>query len=152
MDSSKYSEPEDYLSIVGSFFQFVREHVLFPFNQHFQEYPVTSSLILSVFLLIGITVFLFLYVIYLRIRFNRYQNLKTFKFNIWEQNLLPLILDGEDISGLMKTIKKSEYDLFGEFITPYLKDTKGDSLTRMINILREIGVVKRERYHLKHSQ
>jgi HEAT repeat protein len=62
-----------------------------------------------------------------------------------------LILDGEDISGLMKTIKKSEYDLFGEFITPYLKDTKGDSLTRLINILREIGVVKREKYYLKHS-
>jgi HEAT repeat protein len=151
MDSSKYSELEDYLKIGSSFLQFIREHVLFPFNQHFQDYPVTTSLIMSVFLLIGITVFLFLYVIYLRIKFNRYQNLKTLKFGIWEQNLLPLILDGADISGLMKTIKKSEYDLFGEFITPYLNDTKGDSLTRMINILREIGVVKRERHHLIHS-
>jgi HEAT repeat protein len=62
-----------------------------------------------------------------------------------------LVLDGADISTFIKTIKKSEYELFGEFITPYLNDLKGDSLARMINILREIGVVKREQYQLKHS-
>lgn len=151
MDVFKYSELKDYLKIDSSFLQTIGEQVLFPFNEHFREFPVTTSLILSVFLLIGITVFLFLYVIYLRIKFNRYQNLKTHKFDIWEENLLPLIMDGEDVSGLIKTIKKSEYDLFGEFITPYLNDTKGDTLARMINILREIGVVKRERHQLRHS-
>ena len=151
MDSSKYRELEDYLKLDTSFWQFVSEQIFFPFNQHFQEHPVTTSLIMSVFLLIGITVFLFLYVIYMRIKLNRYQILRTHKFSIWEQNLLPLILDGADISGLIKTIKKSEYDLFGEFITPYLNDTKGDTLTRMINILREIGVIKRERFQLRHS-
>ena len=147
MDSSQYWK----LQIDSSFFQVIGEQLLFPFNQHFQEYPVTSSLIMSVFLLIGLTVFLFLYVIYLRIKFNRYLNSKTRNFAIWEQDILPLILDGEDISSLVKNIKKKDYDLFGEFITPYLNDLKGDSLTRMINILRELGVVKRERYQLKHS-
>ena len=151
MDLSKYRELNNFLKIDNSFLQLIGEQVLFPFNQHFQEYPVTTSLIMSVFLLIGLTVFLFLYVIYLRVKFNRYQNLKTRRFAVWEQDILPLILDGEDISPLIQTIKKSEYDLFGEFITPYLNDLKGDSLTRMINILREIGVVKRERRHLKNS-
>jgi HEAT repeat protein len=151
MESPQYWELDGYLKIDNSFLRFISEQVFFPFNQYFQEYPVTTSLIMSVFLLIGITVFLFLYVIYLRIKFNRYQNLKDRKFVIWEQNLLPLIIDGANISSLIKTIKKSEYDLFGEFITPYLNDTKGDTLTRMINILREIGVIKRERFHLKYS-
>ncbi len=151
MDYSKDLEFEDSLKVVNSFWQFITEQVLFPFNQHFQEYPVTTSLIMSVFFLIGITVFLFLYVIYIRIKFNRYQNLKARNFARWEESILPLIIDGEDISSLIKTIKKREYDLFGEFITPYLNDTKGDTLTRMINILREIGVVKRERFYLKYS-
>ena len=127
------------------------EQVLFPFSQHFQEHPITTALIMSVFLLIGVTVFLFVYAIYLRIKLNRYQNLKARKFVIWEQNFLPLIIDEADISPLIKTIKKSEYDLFGEFIAPYLNDIKGDTLTRMISILREIGVAKRERHRLKHS-
>ena len=151
MDSSEHREFSDFLSIDDSFWQSITDKVLFSFNQYFQEYPLTTSMILSIFLLIGITVFLFLYVIYLRIQFNRYQNLKALKFEIWEENLLPLIIDGSDISTLVKTIKKSEYELFGEFITPYLNDTKGDTLARMINILREIGVVERERFHLKHS-
>jgi HEAT repeat protein len=127
------------------------EQVFFPFSQHFQEHPITTALIMSVFLLIGVTVFLFVYAIYLRIKLNRYQNLKARKFVIWEQNFLPLIIDEADISPLIKTIKKSEYDLFGEFIAPYLNDIKGDTLTKMIGILREIGVTKRERHHLKHS-
>jgi hypothetical protein len=134
-----------------SFLRFISEQVFFPFHKHFQEYPVTTALIFSVFLLIGITVFLFFYVIYLRLKINRYQKLKARKFVVWERNLLPLILDGADISTFIKTIKKSEHEMFGEFITPYLDDTKGDSLERMINILREIGVGKRERYKLNHS-
>ncbi len=151
MDTFKYSGTEDYLKIDSSLLQTIADQVLFPFNEHFQKFPITTSLILSVFLLIGITIFLFLYVIYLRLKYNRYQNLKARKFQIWEENLLPLIMDGEDIFGLIKTINKSEYDLFGEFITPYLNDTKGDTLARMINILREIGVVKRERHQLRNS-
>ena len=152
MDFFKYREFDGYLRIDDSFLQAIGKQAFFPFNEHFREFPITTSLILSVFLLIGITIFLFLYVIYLRIKFSRYQNLKARKFVIWEENLLPLIMDGEDITSLIKTIKKSEYDLFGEFITPYLNDTKGDTLARMINILREIGVVKRERHHLRHSR
>ena len=151
MDLSKYWTLSGYLKIDNSFLQSIGEQALFPFEKHFHEFPVTTSLILSVFFLIGITIFLFLYVIYLRIKFNRYQKLKTLKFDEWGQDILPSILDGEDISGLIKNIKKSEYDLFGEFITPYLNDTKGDTLARMINILREIGVVKRERHQLRHS-
>ncbi len=151
MDSPKFWELDGYLKIDNSFLRFINEQVFFPFNKHFQEYPVTTALIFSVFLLIGITVFLFLYVIYLRFKFNRYQKLKSRKFVVWEQNFLPLILDDADISTLIKTIKKSEYELFGEFITPYLNDMKGDSLIRMTDILREIGVVKRERRQLKHS-
>lgn len=152
MDFPRFWELDSYLKIDNSFLQSIGDQVIFPFGKHFQEFPVTTSLILSVFLLTGITIFLFLYVIYLRLKFNRYLKLKALKFDIWEENLLPLIFDGEDISGLIKTIKKNEYDLFGEFITPYLNDTKGDTLERMINILREIGVVKRERYHLRHSR
>jgi HEAT repeat protein len=151
MDSPQYWELYGYLKIDNSFLQFISERVIFPFHKHFQEFPVTTALIFSIFLLIAITILLFLYVIYLRIKSNRYQNLKVRKFAIWERNLLPLILDEADISTLLKTIKRSEYEMFGEFITPYLNDTKGDSLTRMTNILREVGVVKRERYHLKYS-
>jgi HEAT repeat protein len=151
MDSPKNWDFDGYLKIGDSFLRFIREQAFFPFHKHFQEYPITTALIFSVFLLIGITVFLFFYVIYLRLKINRYQDLKAHKFVIWEQNLLPLILDDADISALLKTIKKSEYEMFGEFITPYLNDTKGETLERMINILREIGVVKRERYQLKHS-
>jgi HEAT repeat protein len=151
MNSPQYWELDGYLKIDNSFLQFINEEVFFSFNKHFQEYPTTTALIFSVFLIIGITGFLFLYVIHLRLKFNRYQKLKARKFVIWEQNFLPLILDEADISTLIKTIKKSEYDLFGEFIAPYLNDTKGDSLARIIGILREIGVAKRERHHLKHS-
>lgn len=151
MDSPKNWGFDRFLEIGDSFLNFISEQVFFPFHEHFQEYPITSILIFSVFILIGITVFLFFYVIYLRLKINRYQKLKASKFIIWEQNLLPLILDEANISTLLKTIKKSEYEMFGEFITPYLNDTKGDSLDRMINILREIGVARRERHKLRHS-
>ena len=151
MDSAQYWGFNSYLRIDNSFLRFINEQVFFPFNKHFQEHPTTTALICSIYLLIGITVFLFLYVIHLRLKFNRYQKFKAHKFIIWEQNLLPLILDEGDISTLVKTIKKSEYELFGEFVSPYLNDTKGESLKRIVNILKEIGVAKRERHHLKHS-
>jgi HEAT repeat protein len=151
MDSPKYWELDIYLKIDNSFLRFINEEVFFSFNKHFQEYPITTSLIFSVFLFIGITIFLFFYVIYLRLKIDRYQNLKTRNFIIWEKIFLPSILEGEDISTLAKTIKKSEHEMFGEFITPYLNDMKGDSLEGMIDILREIGVAKREQHHLKHS-
>ena len=131
--------------------RFINDQVFFSFNEHFQEHPTTTALIISVFLLIGITAFLFIYVIHLRLKFNRYQKLKARKFAVWEENLLPLILDEADVATLIKTIKKSEYELFGEFITPYLNDTKGESLARIIDVLREIGVTERELHHLKHS-
>jgi HEAT repeat protein len=152
MDSPKNWEFDRFLEIGDSFLNFISEQVFFPFHEHFQDYPITSILIFSVFILIGITAFLFFYVIYLRLKINRDQKLKASKFIIWEQNLLPLILDEANISTLLKTIKKSEYEMFGEFITPYLNDTKGESLDRMINILREIGVARRERHKLKHSK
>ncbi len=155
MDSPKNWEFDGFLKIGDSFLKLISEQVFFPFHKHFQEYPITTALIFSVFILIGITAFLFLYVIHLRLKIDRYQNLKARKFVNWEKNILPLILDNVDISTFLKTflktIKKGDYEMFGEFITPYLNDTKGDSLERMIKILREIGVVKRERYHLKHS-
>ena len=151
MDSPQHWKLDSYLKVDNSFLRFINEQVFFPFSKYYQEYPTTTALISFVFLLIGITGFLFLYVIYLRLKFIRHEKLKAKKFFIWEQNLLPLILDEADISTLIKTIKKSEYELFGEFITPYLNEIKGDALTRMINILREIGVVKRERHHLKYS-
>jgi HEAT repeat protein len=151
MDSPKYWELDGYLKVDNSFLRFINEQVFFSFNKHFQEYPTTTALIFFVFLLVGITGFLFLYVIHLRLKFNRYQKLKASKFVIWKQNLLPLILNEAGISNLTKTIKKSEYELFGEFIAPYLNNTKGDSLARIINILQEIGVAKRERPHLKDS-
>ncbi|MDH3257086.1 MAG: HEAT repeat domain-containing protein [Nitrospinota bacterium] len=152
MDSQKYWELDGYLKIDNSFLKLISEQVLFPFSKHFHEYPITTALILSVFLLIGITVFLFFYVVYLRIKLNRYQILKARRFASWEQDILPLVLDDADISDFIKTIKKSEYELFGEFISPYLNDIKGDGLARMINILREIGVVQKEQYHLKNSK
>ena len=156
MHTSKYLELENYLKIDNSFLRFLSDQTFFSFNQNFQEHPITTTLIMTVFLIIGITIVLFIYVIYLRIKLNRYHNLKARNFAIWEQKLLPLILDDDDISpsilSLTKTIKRSEYDLFGEFISPYLKNIKGDTLRKIANILREIGVVKRERYHLRHSK
>ena len=151
MDFPKYWELVGYLKIDNSILRFISEQVFFPFNKHFQEYPVITVLIFCVLLVIGFTVFLFIWVIHLRLKLNRYQKLKARKFAVWEQNLFPLIIDGTDISTIIKTIKRSEYELFGEFITPYLNDTKGDSLTRMVGILREIGVAERERRKLKHS-
>ena len=152
MDAPRYWELDGFLRIDNSFLRFIGEQVFFPFNKHFQEYPITTALIFSVFLLIGVTAFLFLYVIYLRLKIDRHQKLKARKFAVWEKNFLPLILDEGDISTLIKTIKRSEYELFGDFITPYLNDMKGDSLARMVDILRSIGVDKRERRHLKHSR
>lgn len=151
MDFPKYWELVSYLKIDNSILRSISEQVFFPFNKHFQEYPVITVLIFCVLLVIGVTVFLFIWVIHLRLKLNRYQKLKARKFAVWEQNLFPLIIDGADISTIIKTIKRSEYELFGEFITPYLNDTKGDSLTRMVGILREIGVAERERRKLKHS-
>lgn len=158
MGSPKYWELDDYLKVDNSSSQFVNEQVFFSFNKYFQEYnksfqeyPTVTALISSIFLFIGITGFLFLYVIHLRLKSNRYQKLKARKFAIWEQNLLPLIFDEADPSALIKTIKKGEYELFWEFITPYLNDIKGDSLARIVNILQEIGVAKRERPYLKCS-
>ena len=151
MDSPKYWDFDDYLKTGNSFLRFINEEVFYSFNKHFQEHPVTTALIFSVFLLIGITVSLFLYVVHLRFKYNRYQKLKARKFAIWEQNLLPLVLEEGDLSTLTKTIKKSEHELFGEFITPYLNDMKGDSLIRVTDVLRKIGVVQMERRHLKHS-
>ena len=151
MDTPKCWELDGFLKIDNSFLRFISEQVFFPFEKHFQEHPITTALIFSVFLLIGVTAFLFLYVVHLRLKINRHQKLKARKFAVWEQNFLPLILDEGDISTLMKTIKKSEYELFGDFITPYLNDMKGDSLTRMVDILRSIGVDKREQRHLNNS-
>jgi len=53
---------------------------------------------------------------------------------------------------LLKSIKKNEYELFGEFVTPYLNDMKGESLRKMVDVLRAIGVAEREQYQLKHSK
>lgn len=151
MNSPKYWEFDVYFKIDNSFLRFIKELAFFPFSKYYQDYPAETALIFFVFFLIGFTVFLFFYVIYLRLKIDRYHNLKTRNFVIWEKTFLPAILEGEDISPLVKTIKRSEYDLFGEFIIPYLKDTKGDTQTRIIDILREMGVPKREKRHLKHS-
>jgi HEAT repeat protein len=53
---------------------------------------------------------------------------------------------------IIETIKKRDYELFAEFITPYLKDTKGDFLKRLIDVLREVGAMEWERHQLKRSQ
>lgn len=151
MDSPQYWELNGYLEIDNSFLRFINEQAFFPFNKYYQEYPTTTALIFSIFLLIGITGFLFLHVIYIRLKFNRHQKLKAQKFFMWEQNFLPLILDEADSSTLIKVIKKSEYELFGEFITPYLNDTKGESHARIISVLQEIGTTERELHHLKNS-
>jgi HEAT repeat protein len=156
MNSPEYWEFDGYLKAYNSFLRFIKDHVFFPVSKYFEEYPIETFLIISVFLLIGLTVFLFFYVIYLRLKIDRHLNLKTRNFEIWEKIFLPAVLfedehKGDDISILVKTIKKSEYDLFGEFISPYLKDTKGETQTKLINILREMGVDKRERRQLKYS-
>jgi HEAT repeat protein len=156
MDSPKFWEFDGYLKVDNSFLGFIKDRVFFPISKYLEDYPIETFLIFSVFLLIGLTVFLFFYVIYLRLKIDRHHNLKTRNFEIWEKIFLPVALqeddnEGDDISVLVKTIKKSEYDLFGEFISPYLKDTKGKTQTKLINILREMGVDQRERRQLKRS-
>ncbi len=124
-----------------------------PFYRFFEEDPIATGLILSVFVFIVVTACLILYVIYLRIKFERYKKKKAHKFAVWEQNILPLIGSEVEIPSLIiETIKKRDYELFAEFIAPYLKDTKGDFLKRSIDVLREVGVMEWERRQLKHSK
>ena len=80
MDSPQNWEINGYLKIDNSFLRFINEQAFFPFSKYYQEYPTTTALISSIFLLIGVTGFLFLHVIYIRLKFNRYQKLKAQKF------------------------------------------------------------------------
>ena len=135
------------------FFGFDGQQVFSPLYRFFEEDPISTGLILSVLVFIVVTVFLILYVIFLRIKFERYKKKKARKFATWEQNILPLIASEVEIPSLIiKTVKKRDYELFSEFIAPFLKDTKGDFLKRSIDVLREVGVMESERRQLKHSK
>jgi len=135
------------------FLDFDSKQVFSPLYRHFGEDPIVTGLIFTVLVFIGVTVYLILYVIYLRIKSNLYQKKKARKFAVWEQNILPLIGSEVEIPSLIiETIKKRDYELFAEFIAPYLKDTKGDFLMRSIDVLRKVGVMEWERHQLKHSK
>ncbi len=135
------------------FLGFDSKQVFSPFYRFFEEVPIVTGLIFSVFVVIGVTVFLILYVIYLRIKFELYRKKKARKFAVWEQNILPLIGSEVEIPSLIiETIKKRDYELFAEFIAPYLKDTKGDFLKRSTDVLRKVGAMEWERHQLKHSK
>ena len=135
------------------FLGFDSKQVFSPLYRFFEEDPIATGLIFSVFVFIGVTALLILYVIYLRIKFERYKKKKARKFAVWEKNILPLIASEVEIPSLIiEDIKKRDYELFAEFIAPYLKDTKGDFLNRSIDVLREVGVMEWERRQLKHSK
>lgn len=135
------------------FLGFDSKQVFSGLYRFFEEDPIVTGLIFSVFVFIGVTVFLILYVIYLRMKFELYRKKKVRKFAVWEQNILPLIASEVEIPSLIiETIKKRDYELFAEFIAPYLKDTKGDFLKRSIEVLRQVGAMEWERHQLKHSK
>jgi len=135
------------------FLGFDSKQVFSPFYRFFEDDPILTGLIFSVLVLIGVTVCLILYVIYFRITFELDKKKKARKFAVWEQNILPLIASEVEIPSLItKTIKKRDYELFAEFIAPYLKDTKGDFLKRSIDVLRKVGAMEWERHQLKRSQ
>jgi len=135
------------------FLGFDSKQVFSPFYRFFEEGPIVTGLIFTIFVVIGVTVFLILYVIYLRIKIELYRKKKALKFEVWEQNILPLIASEVEIPSLIiETIKKRDYELFAEFIAPYLKDTKGGFLKRSIDVLRKVGAMEWEQHQLKHSK
>ena len=147
----KYEECVGYINFRVSIGSLIEEQNLILFGKFFHEYPVITTSILSIFLLTVTTISLFFYVIILRFKSNIYQSKKSRKFVLWERALLPLI-DGEvEIPALAKTIKEKDCELFGEFLSPYLKDAKGDYFDRLCIMFREVGLLKRERYQLNHS-
>jgi len=134
------------------FFGFDSKQVFSPFYRLFEVDPILTGLIFSVLVFIGVTVCLILYVIYFRIIFELDKKKKARKFAVWEQNIIPLIANEVEIPSLIiETIKKRDYELFAEFITPYLKDTKGDFLKRSIDVFRTVGT-EWERHQLKVSK
>lgn len=152
MDSPKHWEFGNFSEIENFLSRFLGDLVS-TFSRFFEEDPIATGLILSVVIFIGVTVFLILYVIYLRFQNERYKKKRVRKFAIWEQNILPLIASEIEVPSLIiKTIKKRDYELFGEFIAPYVRDTKGEFSKRLIDVLREVGVMEWERYQLKHSK
>lgn len=152
MDSPKHWEFGNFSEIENFLSRFLGDQVS-TFSRFFEEAPIATGLILSVLVFIGLTVFLILYIIYLRIKFERYKKKKARKFAVWEQNIIPLIASEVEIPSLIiETIKKKDYELFSEFIVPFLKDTKGDFLNRSIDVLRKVGVMEWERHQLKHSK
>jgi HEAT repeat protein len=146
----KYEECVGYIKLGVSIWSFIEEQISF-LGEFFHDRPVITATILSVLLLIVTTISLFSYVIVLRFLDHLHQNKKTRKFALWERTLLPLIDGAAEIPALAKTIKEKDYELFGEFLSPYLKDAKGDYFDRLCSMFREAGLVKRERYQLNNS-
>ena len=151
MISLEYEDCVGCINLGVSILSLIGEQTSTFFGKFFHERPVITTSILSILLLIATTIFLFTYVIFLRLKSHLYQIKKTRKFTQWEQTLLPLIDSETEISVLIKSVKEKDYELFGEFLSPYLKDSKGDYFDRLAQISRKTGLIKREQYQLNHS-
>lgn len=153
MNPPMFWELMSFQEVNKPFFGFDSKQVFSSFYRFFEEDPIVTGLIFSVLVFIGVTVLLILYVIYLRLNFERYKKRKAREFALWEQNILPLIASEVEIPPLIiETIRKRNYELFAEFIAPYLRDTKGDFLKRSMDVLRQVGAMEWERHHLRNSK
>ncbi len=145
-----WAAPE-FTGIQTSFFGFIEETLLHPFPALFQEKPILTLSILSVFLLIAITLFLLIYIILAHIKFGIERKRKLEHFKQWETRILPLMEKEVPFSEFKDMVAPNDHESFWEFITPYLRDTKGHYFRRFVNILREMGLLDRERHFLLHS-
>jgi HEAT repeat protein len=151
MISPAYWKFSNYLNIEISFGQFIDDQLVVPFYDNFQQEPILSLLIVSVSLLIGITILLFIYVVFFRFKYQLHEEKKERKFAIWEQTLLPLIDGDMEVSEIKKAVGEKDREMFGEFLTPYLRDTKGESFLKLTTIYRSVGLVEEELHTLEHS-
>ncbi len=141
----------DHSGIEISFLQFLEDLGLVPFPGLFLEKPVLALAILSVFLLIAVTLFLLIYIIFTHIKFGIREKRKNQRFKEWEHRLFPLMEQEISFTEFQKIVTPDDHENFWEFISPYLRDTRGDYFSKFVDVLRKMGMLDRERHLLLHA-
>ena len=151
MVSPEYGEYFGFFNLGMSSSSQIEEQTSILLSKVFQEQPILTTSGFLVLLLLATTLSLFLYIIFLHFKSYLYKNKKTRKFLLWEKILFSVIEGETNVLVLIKSIKKSDYELFGEFLAPYLKDAKGHYYEKLAQIFRDVGLMESERYQLNHS-
>jgi len=116
------------------------------FFSQFTSSELILIILIFIFLLSVIT--LFIYAIYLKIRYNAKERYRQKKISIWEETLLHQLYS-DDISHLFSmesetreivfNVKQRDFMIFGEFIENYLVDLRGEEYDKIVTFLKVIG-------------